>query len=214
LPGLFVTLEGPEGGGKTTQQALLRDYLQAQGFEPLLVREPGATPVSERIRDLLLDNLTGDLEPRTEALLFCAARAELVARTLRPALQAGRIVICDRYADSTLAYQGYGKGLSLPELDQVNDFATGGLKPHLTFCLDVPVEVGLHRKRQIAQINAVDRIERMDLDFHRRVRQGFLELVAKEPQRWRLIDATEPPEVVAAAIRHHVKLLLKEARRQ
>jgi len=214
LPGLFVTLEGPEGGGKTTQQALLRDYLQAQGFEPLLVREPGATPVSERIRDLLLDNLTGDLEPRTEALLFCAARAELVARTLRPALQAGRIVICDRYADSTLAYQGYGKGLSLPELDQVNDFATGGLKPHLTFCLDVPVEVGLHRKRQIAQINTVDRIERMDLDFHRRVRQGFLELVAKEPQRWRLIDATEPPEVVAAAIRHHVELLLKEAKGQ
>lgn len=208
---LFITFEGPEGGGKTTQQEQLRRYLEEKGLAPLCLREPGATIVSERIRALLLDGSVGALNSRTEALLFCAARAELVAQVIRPALQNGRIVLCDRYADSTLAYQGYGQGLPLPELRVVNDFATGGLKPHLTFCLDVPVELGLGRKRAADEGN---RMEAMAIAFHERVRRGFLDLVAAEPQRWRLIDATQSLEAVAAAIRCYVDEVLEEALRQ
>jgi len=206
--GLFITFEGPEGGGKTTQQERLRCYLEEKGLAPLCLREPGATIVSERIRALLLDGDVGDLSGRAEALLFCAARAELVAQAIRPALQVRRIVLCDRYADSTLAYQGYGQGLPLAELRAVNDFATGGLRPHLTFCLDVPVELGLSRKRSTDEGN---RMETMAIAFHERVRQGFLDLAAGELRRWRLIDATQPLAAVAAAIRGHVDVILEEA---
>jgi len=207
MAGLFVSFEGPEGGGKTTQQERLRRYLEERGLEPLCLREPGATIVSERIRALLLDEDVGELTGRTQALLFCAARSELVAQAIRPALEAGRVVLCDRYADSTLAYQGYGQGLGLAELRAVSDFATGGLKPRLTFCLDVPVELGLERKLADQR----NRMETMDVAFHERVRRGFRELAADEPRRWRLIDATQPLETVAAAIRCHVDAILKEA---
>ncbi len=208
MQGLFISFEGPEGGGKTTQMESLRRYLAGRGYDPLCLREPGATIVSERIRALLLDEDVGGLAARTEALLFCAARAQLVASVLQPALAQGRVVLCDRYADSTLAYQGYGLGLPLAELAAVNRFATEGLTPDLTFCLDVPAEVGLRRKHNVAETN---RMEAKDLAFHQRVRQGFLELAAQEPDRWRVIDATRPPAEVAAAIQHQVEVTLQEA---
>jgi dTMP kinase len=207
VPAIFVSLEGPEGGGKTTQQERLRAYLQEKGLRPLCLREPGATIVSERIRALLLDEDVGVLTGRTEALLFCAARAELVAKVICPALAAGRVVVCDRYADSTLAYQGYGLGLPLAELRAVIAFATGGLVPRLTFCLDVPVALGLGRK----QADQRNRMETMDVAFHERVRQGFLELATAEPERWRVIDATQPADAVTAAIRSHIDAILEEA---
>ncbi|NPV08016.1 MAG: dTMP kinase [Anaerolineae bacterium] len=206
--GKFITFEGPEGGGKTTQLELLRRYLASRGVEALCLREPGATIISERIRDLLLDRELGELSARTEALLFCAARAELVASRIWPALRAGRVVLCDRYTDSTLAYQGYGRGLPVSELAAVNRFATGGLEPDLTLCLDVPVEVGLRRK---AAANETNRMEAEGLAFHERVRRGFLELAARQPQRWRIIDATQAPHAVAMAARQHVDAILEEA---
>jgi dTMP kinase len=208
LRGRFITFEGPEGGGKTTQLELLRRYLETRGLRPLCLREPGATIVSERIRDLLLDPDLEGLGARAEALLFCAARAELVANRIRPALQAGQIVLCDRYADSTLAYQGYGRGLPVAELDVVNRFATGGLEPDLTLCLDVPIETGLQRKRVASETN---RMEAESLAFHERVRQGFLELAARQPERWRVIDATQAPHTVASAVRRYVDAILEEA---
>ncbi len=204
--GKFITFEGPEGGGKTTQLDLLRRYLVSSGREPLCLREPGATIVSERIRNLLLDEDLGGLTGRTEALLFCAARAELVARRVEPALASGRVVLCDRYSDSTLAYQGYGLGLPLADLARVNDFATDGLRPDLTICLDVPVERGLERKRDAHETN---RMEAQDLAFHQRVRQGFLELAAAEPERWRVLDAERPLDDLAAEIRDHVDAILR-----
>ena len=205
VPGSLITFEGPEGGGKSTQLDRLRRYLAAHGAEPLCLREPGATMVSERIRSLLLDEDLGELEGRAEALLFCAARAQLVAQVVVPALAAGRVVLCDRYADSTLAYQGYGRGLPLAELAAVNGFATAGLRPLLTICLDVPVEVGLQRKHDDGETN---RMEGDTIAFHQRVRHGFLALAAADPERWRVVDATQPPSVVEAAIRGHVEAIM------
>jgi len=206
--GRLITFEGPEGGGKTTQQEMLRRHLEKQGWRPLCLREPGATMVSERIRALLLDPSLGGVSARTEALLFCASRAELVESRIRPALGAGQVVLCDRYTDSTLAYQGYGRGLPLDRLAEANAFATAGLQPDLTLLLDLPVEVGLRRKREASETN---RMEAQGLGFHRRVREGFLTLAAADPNRWRVIDATLPPGAVAQQVRQHVDVLLKEA---
>ncbi len=206
--GKFITFEGPEGGGKTTQVAFLSRRLEEHGLRPLCLREPGATLISERIRALLLDPDLGSVSARAEALLFCASRAELVESRIRPALEAGQVVLCDRFTDSTLAYQGYGRGLPVERLVEVNRFATGNLEPDLTFCLDVPVEVGIRRKQDAGETN---RMEGEGLAFHERVRQGFLSLVAAQPHRWRLIDATLPPEAVAEQVRYHVDALLKEA---
>jgi dTMP kinase len=204
--GWFITFEGPEGGGKSTQVDRLRRHLGALGAEPLCLREPGATIVGERIRSLLLDEDVGALDCRAEALLFCAARAQMVAQVVLPALAAGRIVLCDRYADSTLAYQGYGRGLPLDELAVVNGFASFGLRPRLTLCLDVPVEVGLRRKQSGGGTN---RMESDELAFHQRVRRGYLDLAAADPERWRLVDATQPPDVVERAIRGHVEAIVE-----
>lgn len=205
MPGLFITFEGPEGGGKTTQLERLRRHLAAKGLAPLCLREPGATMVSERIRSLLLDEDLG-VSSRAEALLFCASRAQLVHQVVAPELAADRVVLCDRYSDSTLAYQGYGRGLPLAELAAVNEFATGGLKPALTICLDLPVQVGLSRKRAD---NETNRMEADTVAFHERVRRGFLELAAAEPQRWRVVDATQPADAVEAEVRHHVDAILE-----
>ncbi|MHB0875388.1 MAG: dTMP kinase [Anaerolineae bacterium] len=206
MAGLFITFEGPEGGGKTTQLERLRRYLVARGLTPLCLREPGATIVSERIRGLLLDEDLGELSSRAEALLFCASRAQLIHQVVAPELAADRVVLCDRYSDSTLAYQGYGRGLPLAELAAVNHFATGGLKPVLTICLDLPVELGLGRKHADKQAN---RMEADTVAFHERVRRGFLALAAAEPQRWRVVDATRPPEAVEAEVRRHVDAILE-----
>ena len=189
MVGRFITLEGPEGAGKTVLARRLAEALELRGHAVRLTREPGGTPLGERVRALLLERSSGDLaiDARADALLFNAARAQLVAEVIRPALEAGEIVLCARFADSTLAYQGHGAGLPVDELRAIADVATGGLAPDLTILLDVDPEVGLRRKAPGAR----NRFEAsFDLDFHRRVRAGFLELAAQEPERWRVVDST------------------------
>lgn len=187
MPGLFVTFEGGEGSGKSTQIARLAARLRAMGLDPLVAREPGGTPVGEGIRALLLDHERRPA-PHTEALLMVAARAELTANVLRPALEAGRIVLCDRFGDSTLAYQGGGRGLDHDLLAGWNSAATGGLVPALTLLIDVPVRIGLDRRHRAA--GATNRLDREPVEFHERVRARYLELAAAEPERWRVVDGT------------------------
>jgi dTMP kinase len=200
--GCFITLEGPEGSGKTSQAEALRACLAATGFTVTLTREPGGTPTGERIRAILLhpDSAgapAGEPDPRTDALLFNAARAQLVAEVIGPTIARGEVVVCARFADSTLAYQGYGAGLPRDELRRLERFATDGLRPDLTILLDVPPEVGLLRKSGAE----VTRFEAgFDVAFHRRVRDGFLALASAEPGRFAVIDATRPFGAVLESI--------------
>lgn len=197
--GRFITIEGPDGGGKTTQAEALAARLTAAGESVHLTREPGGTWLGERIREVLLGRTeTGTPTDRlTDALLFNAARRQLVEEVIRPALHAGRTVICARYADSTLAYQGYGAGVPLDALRTLADIATDGLTPDRTILLDLPVEAGLARKAPAD----VTRFEaEFDLEFHRRVRDGFLALARAEPDRFVVVDATASVADVAAAI--------------
>jgi dTMP kinase len=198
---MFITFEGSEGTGKTSQLAMLVTYLRQQGFDLLTPREPGGTPIGEQVRSVLFDLGNTAMSARTEVLLFQASRAQLVQDVIRPYLAQGGIVLCDRYADSTLAYQGYGRQLDLAQLRSLIDFATGGLKPDLTLLLDVDVEVGLQRRTKQGNRN---RLDILDLDFYHRVRQGYLELARAEPQRWVVIDAAQPPEAVQECIRQVV----------
>jgi len=198
---VFITLEGPEGSGKTTQARELAEFLRQQGYAILTTREPGGTSIGDQVRAILTDLQNATMHPRTEILLFLAARAQLVEEVIRPALARGYVVLCDRYADSTLAYQGYGHGVSLETLRALLAFATGGLIPDLTLLLDVDPEVGLQRRRRAGQWN---RLDAYDLDFHRRVRQGYLELARQEPHRWFVVDASQPVEVVQSTLRQVV----------
>ena len=205
-PGLFITLEGPDGSGKTSQAQALGQALEAQGSHVVLVREPGGTDLGERLRELLLHREDLDIDPIADAFLFNAARAQLVADVIRPALSAGQTVICARYADSTLAYQGYGAAVDLGTLRTLERVATGGVKPDLTILLDLPVEVGLERKRRGRA--PLSRFEsQVDVAFHRRARQGFLELAQAEPDRWLVIDASRPRAAVARAVLAAVRSL-------
>lgn len=191
--GRFVTLEGPEGAGKTVIARRLVVALEEHGASVLLTREPGGTHLGERLREVLLANDGSPISPRADALLFNAARAQLVGEVIGPALDAGQVVICARFADSTLAYQGYGAGVSLDDLRALADIATGGLVPDLTVLLDVPPEVGLRRK---AEADRTRFEATFDLDFHRRVRAGFLELAAAEPERFVVIDSARHIDAV------------------
>jgi dTMP kinase len=186
VAGLFVTLEGPEGSGKTVVARRLAAELERRGQRAVLTREPGGTRLGEQVRELLLGRLDLGIDPRADALLFNAARAQLVAEVVRPALEDGSVVLCARFADSTLAYQGYGAGLPIEELRTLARVATGGLEPDLTILLDVDPEIGIQRKAAGSR----NRFESIDLDFHRRVRAGFLELAAGEPRRWRVVDSS------------------------
>ena len=197
--GRFITFEGPEGAGKTTQVDRAAVYLGYHGLDVLVTREPGGTWLGERLRDVLLAR-TGDGAPRdatTDAILFNAARRQLVNEVIRPALDAGRTVLCARFADSTIAYQGYGAGVALPRLAALEAAATDGLRPDLTVLLDLPPEAGLARKSP----GEVTRFEaEFDLDFHRRVRAGFLAIASAEPARIAVVDATAGLGDVAARI--------------
>lgn len=197
--GLFITLEGPDGSGKTTQAALLYAWLTAEGYSVLQTREPGGTRIGERIRAVLHDPAHTEMAAPAEILLYSAARAQLVAEVIRPALAAGQLVLCDRYFDSTYAYQGYGRGLPLDVLREITRFATGGLIPDVTFYLDLPPEVGLQRRLQGG--GEINRLDQETLAFHERVRAGYLELLRQEPQRWVRLDAGGAIEDVQAALR-------------
>lgn len=196
---MFITLEGPEGCGKTSHVPALVEFLRERGLTVFPTREPGGTPIGEQIRTVLHDLKNAEMHPRTEILLFQASRAQLVEQVIRPRLEAGEIVLADRYADSTLAYQGYGHVLfDLEDLRHLIDFATGGLKPDLTILLDVDVEVGLRRKNMSGEWN---RLDAYTLEFHQRVRNGYLELAKADPDRWVVIDAGQSWEMVQEQIR-------------
>ncbi len=202
---LFITFEGPDGSGKSTQARLLADYLKARGYEVLLTREPGGTKIGEQIRDVILSTRNDSMRHETEALLFSAARAQSVAEVIRPALAAGKIVLCDRYADSTLAYQGYGLGLDLEALRAITRFATGGLVPDLTFYIDLPVQVGLARKPH----GEVNRLDQKEIAYHERVRAGFLEMVKAEPSRWVRVDGMSSVDEIQSEIRARMERKLE-----
>lgn len=191
-PGVFITIEGPDGSGKTSQAGRLAAALRARGHDVVLTREPGGTPLGERIRALLLTRGEAPIAPRADALLFNAARAQHVFEVIDPAVAAGKVVVCARYADSTLAYQGYGEGVPLDDLRTLIRLATGGRTPDRTILLDLPVEAGLRRK------SPDDRETRFetafDLAFHERVRAGFLEMAAAQADRWVVIDADRPED--------------------
>jgi dTMP kinase len=193
-PGLFITLEGPEGSGKSTHAPRLAEYLRSMGRDVLLTREPGGTSIGDQIRLILNDHINAAMIPHAELLLFCASRAQLVSQMIRPHLERGGTVVCDRFSDSTLAYQGYGHGLDLEILKSICTFATGGLTPHLTILLDLPVETGLARRRQ--SDSDWNRLDALEVQFHRRVRRGYLELASQEPKRWYRIDADKGEEGV------------------
>jgi len=197
MPGLFITFEGGEGSGKSTQIARLAARLRALGLDPLVTREPGGTALAEGIRALLLDSSVTP-GPLSEALLMEAARADLVVNVIRPALMAGRPVLCDRYADSTLAYQGAGRGLDAAMLENWNATATGGLQPDLTFLFDLDPEVGLARRASAGV--STNRLDRESLPFHQRVRARFLELAASSPERWIILDATASHDQLEARV--------------
>lgn len=199
---MFITLEGPEGGGKTSHIQPLVEFLEEQGVKIRATCEPGGTSISDQVRDILKNTGNVEMHPRTEILLFCAARAQLVEQVILPGLAEGFTFISDRYADSTLAYQGYGHGLDLETLRSLLDFATAGRWPDLTLLLDIDTELGLKRKR--SQKKDWNRFEEYDLAFHRRVRAGYLALAGQEPQRWRIIDAAQPWDTVQKSLRQAV----------
>lgn len=200
----FITFEGPEGSGKTTQMQLLADYSRQQGHDVLCTREPGGTRIGDRVREILLDPEHTEMARPTEFLLFSAARAQHVEQVIRPHLARGGVVLCDRYADSSLAYQGYGNRLDLDTLRLITRFATGELIPDLTIYLDIDVIEGLERKVG-GDGDAWNRIEEKGIAYHRRVRAGYLEMIAREPERWVRLDAGRDIARIQEAIRRAVE---------
>lgn len=204
---MFITFEGMDGSGKTTQIQHAAAFLRARGYDVLLTREPGGTQIGDEVRTLLLEKSEGKkpMHPRTELLLFCSSRAQLVAEVIRPHLEKGGLVICDRFADSTYAYQGYGHGLDLKALKAVVTFATGGLRPDLTIYLDLPPEEGLRRRASASLFGEEwNRLDDMEMSFHRRVYQGYEALIRAEPKRWARINAAQAQD----AVQHEVERLL------
>ena len=199
---MFITFEGPEGGGKTTQISKLASFLQEAGHPVLSTREPGGTRIGDQIRACLHDVNNREMVAQTELLLYSASRAQLVHEVIRPALAAGILVLCDRFYDSTLAYQGYGRGLDLARLRHITEFATAGLQPDLTLLFDIDVESGLTRRTVGGE--EMNRLDLEALTFHQRVRHGFHALAAAEPTRWVIINAGRDPQLVQTDVRRLV----------
>lgn len=208
--GLFITLEGIEGCGKSTQARLLGEYLRSQGHLTVETREPGGTPLAEKIRSVLLDRADEPVAPETEAFLVLAARRQHVAQVIEPALARGAIVLCDRFSDSTLAYQGYARGLNVSLLERLNRLATQAVTPHLTLLFDLPVSTGLARRRSASETN---RLDRESLRFHHTVRAGFLDLARRHPARMKVIPARASKEAIARAVARIVDPILHRVHR-
>lgn len=212
MKGIFITFEGPEGCGKTTQSKLLADLLASMGYNVILTHEPGGTNIGEKIRKMLLDPQNGEMLPFCELFLFLASRYQLVNEIIKKQLDSGNIVICSRYTDATLAYQGYGRGIDLNILKRLNDVATCGIYPDLTILLDMEPESGLMRINEriepkketlIASVEK-DRIEEEQIEFHKKVREGYLDLLLKDPERIKKIDADDTMENVQAKVKELV----------
>jgi dTMP kinase len=199
---MFITLEGPEGSGKSSQIPALAEWLREQGYSIYTTREPGGTEIGDQIRTVLHDLENTAMHPRTEILLYLASRAQHVEEVIRPLLEKNTVVICDRYADSTMAYQGYGHGVDLLVLKQLLDFSTGGLYPDLTILLDLDVEIGLERRKQSG--GEWNRLDAYTLAFHQRVREGYLTLATTEPARWRTINASDSIKNVQEELRRTI----------
>ena len=211
--GMFITLEGIEGSGKSTQVRFLAEMLTQAGYRVLQTREPGGTTTAEAIRHILLTAASSEpVTPQTEALLVLAARCQHVTHVIRPALRRGTVVLCDRFSDSTFAYQGFARGLDLEWLRAANEVATGGLKPDLTFVLDLPISVGLARRR--ADRGQQNRLDHETERFHRKVRRGFLALAAEEPGRMRIVNANRPAQEVWNGLREIVVGCIARPRRR
>lgn len=211
--GFFITIEGIEGAGKSTQMALLKEYLEKSGKQVLCLREPGGTAVGERIRSILLNTHEGSaIGPMAELLLYEASRAELVRNVIKPALDAGKTVICDRFIDSTIAYQGFGRGIDIKAVEALNSLASAGIVPDLTLLLDIAPDEGL--KRAFKRIDAKaglkeDRFEKESLEFHKKVRDGFLHMAEKERGRFKVIDGSLPADEIHRRIRDILKTTLQ-----
>ena len=213
MKGLFITFEGPDGSGKTTQLKRLGERLKAEGFDVVMTREPGGTAISDRIRSILLNPEHQEMADRTEVLLYAASRAQHVHEVILPALSRGAVVLCDRYIDASIAYQAYGLGQDAGQVASISEYASNGLWPRRTYLLDVPVEVS--RERLKARANAaggseLDRIEQKEMAYHRRVREAFLQIAETNAHRVLLINAARPEDEIANEIREDCARLLKE----
>ena len=206
--GLFITFEGTDGAGKTTQIQRLSADLRQAGYDVCLTREPGGTPISEQIRDMLLNPNHSEMAATTELLLYAASRAQHVSEVIKPALGAGKVVISSRFADATVVYQGYGRGLDLDRIHHLNRIATDGITPDVTFVLDLPVEIGLQRVQNSR--GRLDRLEREKIEFHHRLREGYQTIARQEPQRLKIIDAQASSEQVYAQIQAAIQPVLQK----
>lgn len=206
--GIFITMEGPDGSGKSTQIALLKEYLENEGFDVLITREPGGTKISEAIREIILNKDFTEMSPVTEMLLYASARAQLINEVIGPALEKGQAVISDRFVDSSLVYQGIARGLGVETVYEVNINAIGKYMPDVTFLLDLPAEVGIARKKGQKEL---DRMELEGLEFHLSVAQGYRDMAERFPDRIRTIDATKPVDEISSLIKTKVSDILKSA---
>lgn len=207
-PGFFITFEGCEGCGKSTQARLLYQKLEQHNIPSLLTQEPGGTPLGNKIRSVLKVKRDFTISPLSELFLFAACRSQLIHDVIEPALKSGQVVVCDRFSDSTVVYQGFARGLELSLIDSVNTAATGGLKPDITILLDTLPEQGLQRKRKIHE----DRFEAEDISFHRKIREGYLNLAGKEPGRWLVLQADLPVNKLSQLIWEHIGPLIGHGR--
>ncbi len=203
--GIFITMEGPDGSGKSTQIDLLKKYLEETGYDVLITREPGGTTISEAIREIILNKDFTAMSPVTEMLLYASARAQLINEVVGPALEEGRAVISDRFVDSSLVYQGMARGLGVDTVYEVNKLAIGKYMPDVTFLLDLPAQVGISRKKGQKEL---DRMELESIDFHEKVAEGYRELAKRFPERIRTIDATLPVESISSLIKDSISAIL------